>query len=74
VQKIEKLKVYPGADGEFSLYRDDGNTYDYEMGKMELTKLQWSDSTGKLTHSGSPIGPVVETDMTKLVEVVGKGN
>jgi alpha-D-xyloside xylohydrolase len=74
VQKIEKLKVYPGADGEFSLYRDDGNTYDYEKGKMELTKLQWSDSTGKLTHSGSPIGPVVETDMTKLVEVVGKGN
>jgi len=74
VQKIEKLKVYPGADGEFSLYRDDGNTYDYEKGKMELTKLQWSDSTGKLTHSGSPIGPVVETDMTKLVEVVGKAN
>jgi len=74
VQKIEKLRVYPGADADFALYRDDGNTYDYEKGKMDLTHLHWSNATGKLTHTGSPIGPAVERDETKLVEVMGQGN
>ncbi|HWZ52983.1 MAG TPA: glycoside hydrolase family 31 protein [Granulicella sp.] len=71
VQKIAKLRVYPGADGEFALYRDDGTSYDYEQGKMELTHLHWSDTTGKLTHTGSAIGPAVEEDESRLVEVVG---
>jgi len=74
VQKIEKLRVYAGADADFALYRDDGNTYDYEQGKMDLTHLHWSNATGKLTHTGSPIGPAVEQDETKLVEVVGQGS
>jgi alpha-D-xyloside xylohydrolase len=72
VQKIEKLKVYAGADGSFDLYRDDGTTYAYEQGKFDLTHLQWSDATGKLTHTGSEIGPAVDADASKLVEVVGR--
>jgi len=75
VQKIAKLRVYPGADGDFNLYRDDGTTYAYEQdeeqGKLDLTHLHWSDASGRLTHTGSPIGPTVAPDFTKLVEVVG---
>ena len=29
-QSIDSLQVYPGADGRFTVFRDDGNTYAYE--------------------------------------------
>ena len=69
VQKIAKLVIYPGADANFDLYNDDGKTYDYERGKMELTHLRWSDAAGKLSHSGSSFAGENEKG---LVEVVGK--
>jgi alpha-glucosidase (family GH31 glycosyl hydrolase) len=56
VQKIAKVKVYPGADGDFDLYTDDGTTYAYEQGKFAVSKLHWSDAAGKLTHTGAPVG------------------
>jgi alpha-D-xyloside xylohydrolase len=52
VQKIAKLRIYPGADGEFDLYRDDGTTYAYEEGKSETTKLRWTDAAHKLKQEG----------------------
>ena len=51
-QKIARLRVYPGADGDFDLYRDDGSTYKYEQGQFQLTHLHWSDRARKLTHTG----------------------
>jgi alpha-D-xyloside xylohydrolase len=48
------MRVYAGADGEFNLYRDDGNTYAYENGDYQLTHLHWDNQAGKLTESGSP--------------------
>ena len=47
------LKIFPGANGEFTLYDDDGKTYSYESGKSEITHLHWADTTGKLEHSGA---------------------
>ena len=38
-QAIAKVRVYPGADGDFQLYSDDGTTYDYEKGADEITHL-----------------------------------
>ena len=32
LQTIAQVHVYPGADGEFTLYNDDGQTYAYEKG------------------------------------------
>jgi len=69
-QRIAKVKVYPGADGEFELYRDDGTTYEYEKGKSELTRFHWSDGAKKLTRSGAKAEVVSEDG---LVEVVGEG-
>jgi alpha-glucosidase (family GH31 glycosyl hydrolase) len=64
VQTIAKLKVYPGADGSFDYYRDDGRTYAYETGKFEVSHLVYTDATGKVTHTGAEIefekGEVVE--------------
>ena len=51
-QPLQELRVYPGADTTFDLYNDDGTTYAYEKGAMEITHLQWSDAAQKLTHTG----------------------
>jgi alpha-D-xyloside xylohydrolase len=66
VQKIAKLKVYPGADGVFDLYTDDGKTYAYENGKFEVSHLVYSDATGKVTHTGADVG----FEKGEVVEVV----
>ncbi len=69
VQTIAKLKVYPGSDANFDLYNDDGTTYDYEQGKMELTHLHWSEAEGKLIHTGASFPGENEKN---LIEVIGK--
>jgi alpha-D-xyloside xylohydrolase len=52
-QPIAHVKVYPGADGNFDVYTDDGLTYAYEKGASETTHLHWNDSARKLTQSGA---------------------
>ena len=57
-QPLQELRVDPGADTTFDLYNDDGTTYTYVKGAMEITHLQWSDAAQKLTHTGVvPTGP-----------------
>ena len=68
-QAIEKVRVYPGADGRFTLYNDDGTTYAYEQGKHEITELHWDDAAGKLTHTGARAW--TEPD-SRIVEIVGR--
>jgi alpha-D-xyloside xylohydrolase len=38
-----EVRVYPGADGEFELYADSGDTYDYEKGLHRTVALHWDD-------------------------------
>jgi alpha-glucosidase/alpha-D-xyloside xylohydrolase len=66
-QSIASVRVYPGADGSFALFQDDGKTYAYEKGAGSVTKLSWNDAAHKLTHEGPAAwsGPDVVT-------VVGK--
>lgn len=52
-QSIMHVKVYPGADGDFTLYSDDGLTYAYEKGDGLITRVHWDDSAKKLTHTGA---------------------
>jgi alpha-glucosidase (family GH31 glycosyl hydrolase) len=54
VQAIAKVRVYPGADGDFMLYQDDGKTYAYEKGDSSITHLHWDDASQKLSHEGVP--------------------
>ncbi len=44
-----ELRVYRGADGVFSLYEDDGNTYDYEKGAYAEIPITWNEAAQKLT-------------------------
>ncbi len=68
-QAIAKVLVYPGADGDFTLYNDDGTTYASEHGEQQITHLRWDESAGKLTQSGARAW---SGDDMKLVEVVGR--
>ena len=51
-QTIAYLRVYPGANGSFILFEDDGKTYAYEKGGGSTTKLTWDDAANQLTHYG----------------------
>lgn len=44
-----ELRVYAGADGDFTLYEDDGLTYDYEKGAYATIPLHWDDAKQTLT-------------------------
>lgn len=52
-QSIARIKVYPGANGNFDLYSDDGQTYAYEKGEFQVTHLHWNDAAKKLEQAGS---------------------
>jgi alpha-D-xyloside xylohydrolase len=69
-QSIATVRVYPGADGDFTLYSDDGKTYAYEDGKSRITHLHWSDAMGRLEQTGVPAW---SGDDGAIVTVVGKG-
>ena len=43
-----EIRVYPGADASFTLYEDDGLTYDYERGKFTRIRMDWDDTARKL--------------------------
>jgi alpha-D-xyloside xylohydrolase len=43
------LYVYTGADGVFTLYEDEGTTYDYEKGKYSQIPISYSEKSGELT-------------------------
>jgi alpha-D-xyloside xylohydrolase len=44
-----EIRVYPGADGAFTLYEDENDNYNYEKGKYATIPLQWNDGTRTLT-------------------------
>jgi alpha-D-xyloside xylohydrolase len=43
------LNIYTGANGHYSLYNDDGRSYDYEQGKYSTIELSYDDTKGTLT-------------------------
>jgi len=51
-QKVEdpiELRIYRGADGDFTLYEDQNDTYNYEKGAYATIPLHWDDSKQTLT-------------------------
>ncbi len=68
-QKIASVRVYPGANGSFSLFEDDGKTYAYENGGGSITKLTWDDAAHQLRHEGGSASNGLEK---AAVVVIGK--
>ena len=44
-----ELRVYPGADGQFTLYEDQNDNYNYEKGVHSIIPIQWNESRQTLT-------------------------
>ena len=44
-----ELHIYPGADGTFTLYEDEGDGYHYEEGIYTTITFHWNDKARKLT-------------------------
>ncbi len=44
-----EIRVYPGADGTFTLYEDEGDSYNYEKGVYSTITFLWNDKTRHLT-------------------------
>lgn len=63
-----EIRVYPGADGEFELYQDDGDGYGYEAGDCTTTTMHWDDRRYILT-----IGTQADPRYAQQVRVVRVG-
>jgi alpha-D-xyloside xylohydrolase len=44
-----EIHVYPGADGDFTLYEDEGTNYNYEHGARSTIHFHWDNQKKKLT-------------------------
>ena len=44
-----ELRIYRGADGDFTLYEDENDNYDYEKGVYATIALHWDDAKQELT-------------------------
>jgi alpha-D-xyloside xylohydrolase len=70
-----EIRVYPGADGDFTLYEDENDNYDYVKGQHATIPLHWDDAAKTLTigaRQGSFSGMLEKH--TFNVVVVGEGH
>lgn len=44
-----EVRIYPGADGQFTLYEDERDNYNYEQGRFSEIPFTWDDATQTLT-------------------------
>ena len=44
-----EIRLYPGADGTFTLYEDEGDSYNYERGIYSTIPFHWNDRSHTLT-------------------------
>jgi hypothetical protein len=44
-----EIRVYAGADGEYLLYEDEGDNYNYEKGAFAQIPIKWDDASRTLT-------------------------
>ena len=58
-----ELRIYPGADGDFTLYEDQGDSYAYERGARTTIAMHWNDAARTLrigarqgSYPGMPTG------------------
>jgi alpha-D-xyloside xylohydrolase len=64
-----EIRVYRGADAEFSLYEDAGDGYDYEQGAFAIVKLVWVEALAELRISARQ-GDFAELVNERMYEVV----
>jgi len=69
-----EIRIYPGADGHFTLYEDENDNYDYEKGLFSTIDFRWNDRD-KILIIGNRKGafPGMAENRVFNVTVVGNG-
>jgi len=70
-----EIRIYPGAHGEFILYEDENDNYNYEKGKYSTITFIWDDAKKVLTinkRKGS--FPGMPREHTFTIGIVSKNN
>ena len=67
-QPLAEIRVYPGRDTEFTLYDDDGVTYDYEKGNGRSTRLQWDEQAKVLSASGDRTTAASVKNLVRVIQ------
>jgi alpha-glucosidase (family GH31 glycosyl hydrolase) len=62
------VTVYPGADGSFELFEDDGVSFEYRRGAWMGLSFKWSDTARRLSVSLSP-GSRMRAPLVRDIEV-----
>lgn len=70
-----ELRIYPGSDGDFNLYEDSGDGYDYQHGQRSVIPIHWDDHNSILTV-GNREGafPGIVKDRTFHIVLVSAGH
>jgi len=74
-QNLE-IRIYPGANGEFTLYEDENDNYNYEKGIYSTIGFVWDDTNKKLTigdRKGTFPGMLAERSFRIVVVTDDKG-
>ena len=68
------LSIYPGADGSFLLYEDDGTSFNYRNGEWMGIQMGWSESRRTLQLDLAPssrmLSPTPRTMSVQLGEKI----
>jgi alpha-D-xyloside xylohydrolase len=70
-----EIRVYPGANGEFSLYEDENDNYNYEKGVYSTLSFTWNDAKKSLTvndRKGSFPGMLTTRKFNIVIVSAGK--
>jgi alpha-D-xyloside xylohydrolase len=71
-----EIRVYEGANGEFILYEDEGDNYNYEKGAFSTVAFSWNDAKKILTISdrkGTFPGMIESRTFNIVLATKGKG-
>lgn len=68
-----EICIYEGANGEFTLYEDEGDNYNYEEGVFSTIPFSWNDASKTLTigESQGAYPEMLRTQKFKVVLVAG---
>jgi alpha-D-xyloside xylohydrolase len=70
-----EIRVYPGANGDFTLYEDENDSYNYEKGVYSTISFNWNDKSKELTigaRKGSFPGMLATRKFHVVVVLDGK--
>jgi alpha-D-xyloside xylohydrolase len=71
-----ELRIYPGANGDFTLYEDEGDSYRYEQGAHATIPIHWDDAGRTLTvgtREGSYKGMAARHTFNVVLVAAGHG-